>query len=169
MFIVIFHERNEDFIRWWSNLGCNSLFFNDASKGNLGIGGARGVIFDTKQRKHKEYAWGIRKKYNNGVEWLALIKGLEITGSRGIEEMAVFGEPLMVAREERNLSNNHKSSSIKLQYTFEYLVSDFKILKFFHIMRENNKQADQMANKGVLNGCGILICNEEGHQRSWIP
>ena len=66
----------EDFIGWWKNAGCNSLFFDDALKGNLGLAGAGGVIFNSKGNKIKEYSSGIGKQTNNCVEWLALIKGL---------------------------------------------------------------------------------------------
>ena len=56
----------------------SSLFFDGASKGKPGIAGACGVIFDCKENKQKEYACGIGRETNNGVEWYALIKGLEL-------------------------------------------------------------------------------------------
>ena len=46
----------EDFNVWWKNVGCNSLFFDGASKGNSGLAGAGGVIFDSKGNKIKEYS-----------------------------------------------------------------------------------------------------------------
>ena len=141
---------SEDFATWWSNLGCNYLLFNRASKGNLGLVGVGGVIFYYEGNKYKEYAWGLGKKYNNGVEWLALMKGLEIERNCGIKELAIFGDSLMITCKARNLIKNYKSSSIKLHYTFKLLVSEFKDLKVFHILRENNNQVDLMANKGVL-------------------
>ena len=57
----------EEFNCWWKKLGCNSLFFDGASKGNPGMAGARGVYFSSKCIKLKEYAWGITKKTNNGA------------------------------------------------------------------------------------------------------
>ena len=120
-------------------------------------------------KKQKEYAWGLGKKSNNGTEWLALMKGLEIARSCRIEELAVFGDSLMVTREGRKLSKNYKSLSIKLHYILKCLGSEFKSLKFFHILRANNKQEDLMANKGVLLECGVLVCNEERHGIRWIP
>ena len=82
----------EDFANWRLNLGCNSLFFNGSSKGNLGLARAGGVIFYPGGNKQKDYAWGLGKKSNNGVEWLALIKGLEIAISCGMEELAIYGD-----------------------------------------------------------------------------
>ena len=58
---------SEDFKCWWKKLGCNSLFFDGASKGNLGMAGTGGVYFNSEGIKLKEYAWGINKKTNNGA------------------------------------------------------------------------------------------------------
>ena len=54
------------------------MFFDGASKGNPRIAGVGRVIFDYKGNKQKEYAWGIGRETNNGAEWYALIKGLEL-------------------------------------------------------------------------------------------
>ena len=47
----------------------------------------------------KEYAWGIDRKTNNGEEWLALIKDLELVMKDGIEELVVIGDSSMVIGE----------------------------------------------------------------------
>ena len=57
---------------------------------------------------------------------------------------------------------------MKLHYILNFLGREFKSLKFFHILRENNKQADLMANKGVLLEYGELVCNEERNEIRWI-
>ena len=103
----------KDFKCWWKKLGYSSLFFDGASKGNPGMEGAGGVYFSLEGINLKEYAWGIDKKTNNGVEWLALIKGLELERKEGIEELAVFGDSCMVIVEARNLVRNRKSSITK--------------------------------------------------------
>ena len=77
------------------------------------MAGVGGVYFNLKGIKLKEYAWGIDKNTNNGVEWLALIKGLELARKEGIEELAVFGDSCMVIGEARNLVRNRKSPITK--------------------------------------------------------
>ena len=74
----------EEFKCWWKNLGCSSLFFDGSSKGYPGMAGVGGVYFNSEGSNLKEYAWGIEKKTNNGAEWLALIKGLELARKEGI-------------------------------------------------------------------------------------
>ena len=110
----------EDFKCWWKKLGCSSLFFDGASKGNPGMAREGGVYFNPKGSKLKEYAWGIDKKTNNGVEWLALIKGLEMVRKEGIEELAVFGDSCIVIIEptnpvrNRKNPNNQNSAAVKM-------------------------------------------------------
>ena len=78
--------------------------------------GAGRVLFDSKGSKMNEYSWGIGKKTNNGVEWLALIEGLELASSVGIEELVVFGDSMMVIREARNLEKNRKNPTTKTHH-----------------------------------------------------
>ena len=128
-----------------------------------------GVIFYLGGNKKKDYSWGLGKKSNNGDEWLTLIKGLEIASNCRMEELAVYGDSLMVIREARFLYKKIKTPTIKMHHILIYLGRDFKSIKFFHILRTNNKQVDLMAKKGVLQDYGELICNEERKGTSWIP
>ena len=78
-----------------------------------------------------------------------------------MEELAVYGDSFMVIRESRKMNKNYKSLTIKLHYIPNCFGREFKSLKFFQILRANNKLADLMANKGVLLEYGELDCNEE--------
>ena len=93
----------EDLSKWRNNSRISSLFFDGASKGDLGIAGAGGVIFDHKGIKQQENAWGIGRATNNGAKWYALIKGLELAREMGIEEMNVIGDSLIVIREQEKI------------------------------------------------------------------
>ena len=46
----------EEFKGRWKKLGCISLFFDGASKGNLGMTGLGGVYFNSEGIKLKEYS-----------------------------------------------------------------------------------------------------------------
>ena len=79
------------------------------------------------------------KKSNNGVEWLALIKGLEIANSCGMEELAVYGDSLMVIREEILLYKKRNIPLTKIHHILIYIGMEFTSLNFFHILRTSNK------------------------------
>ena len=150
-------------------MGCNSLLFYGASKGNLGLAGARGVIFDPGENKMKDFAWGLGNKSKNGAEWLDLFKGLEIASSCGMEEIVVYGDSLMVIKEARLLYKKIKNLTIKMHHILICLGREFGSIKFFHILRTNNKQVDLTANRGVLLYYGDIVYNEEMKGISWIP
>ena len=114
-------------------------------------------------------AWGINKKTNNGVEWLALIKGLELARKEGIEELAVFGDSCMVIGEARNLVRNIKNPITKTHQLLKCVAREFKAINFLHILRENNSHADRLANQGVDLECGSLLCEQQDQERNWIP
>ena len=75
---------NDEHQNWRTTIGINTLFFDGASKGNPGIADAGGVIYDSHGNKQIEYDWGIGRETNNGAEWCALIKGLELAKDIGI-------------------------------------------------------------------------------------
>ena len=132
------------------------------------MAGAGGVYFSPEGIKLKEYAWGIDRKTNNGVEWLALIKGLELARNDDIEELVVLCDFCMVIGETRRIARNRKKAVNKTQHLLKCMVNEFKAINFLHVLRENNKHADSMANKGVELDCGSLLCNQQVYERNWI-
>ena len=159
----------KEFNDWWKNLGCNSLFFDKALKGKPRPVGESGVIFHSKGNNIKEYSWGIGKNTNNGVEWLALIKGLELVKNLGIEDLANLGYSMMVIKEARNLSKNQKKPKTKTHHILKCMVDEYKAINFLHLLRANNQQADIMANKGVDLECDVLVLDQKVFLRNWIP
>ena len=138
-------------------------------KGNPGLESAGGVIFDSMGNKQKEYAWGIGRSTNNGAEWLALIKGLELARDMGIEEMSVIGDSLIFTGEARNISRNWKSPSSKMHHLLFCLAKEFKWINFVHVPRIQNHKAYIMANKGVGLRCGVLEKDNVILENIWIP
>ena len=78
---------------------CHSLFFDGTYKGNPRITSEGGLSFYPRGNRQKDYAWGFGEESNNYVEWLALVKGLEIVNTLGFKDIVVFGDSLLVIRE----------------------------------------------------------------------
>ena len=133
------------------------------------MAGEGGVFFDSEGNKLKEYAWEIDRKTNNGAKWLTLIKDLELARNVGIEELVVFGDLSMVIGEARKMTRNQKNPITKTHNLLKSIVNEYKSINLLHVLRENNKQADIMANQGVGIDCGILVCDQQDNERNWIP
>ena len=132
------------------------------------MAGARGFYFNFEGIKLKEYACGIDEKTNNGAEWLALIKGVEMARKYGIEEMVVFSDSCMVIGEARKLMMNRKNPVTKTHHLLKCIVNYYKAINFLHVLRENNRQAGIMTNKGVGLDCGDLLCDQQSYERNRI-
>ena len=85
---------------------------------------------------------------------------MELARNDGIEELVVFGDSCMVIGEARKIARNRKKIVNKTQHLLKCMVNEFKAINFLHVLRENNKQADSMANKGVDLDCSSLLCNQ---------
>ena len=145
------------------------MFFYSASKGNPGLVGAGGVIYDPMGNKQKEYAWGIGRAMNNGAKLIALIKGLELARDTGIEEISVIRDSLIAIREAIRITRNWKSQTSKMHHLLLYLGKEFKSISFLDVLRGQNHQEDVMANKGVGLRCGVLEKENDILENIWIP
>ena len=58
-----------DFSDWWKNKNKVTIFFDGASKGNLGEAGAGGVLFNPSGNIIIFFSWGLGKRKNNHAEW----------------------------------------------------------------------------------------------------
>ena len=61
-FIVEIRKDKEEFHQWKKTLQCHTLFFDGASKGNLGEAGVGGIIFDPGGNPVVSFPWGIGRK-----------------------------------------------------------------------------------------------------------
>ena len=96
-------------------------------------------------------------------------KGLELVRKAGIEEVVFFGDSCMVIVEARKLVRNRKSLIKKNHHLLKCMLNDYKAINFLHILRENNKHAISMANKGVELDCRDILCDQQDYERNWIP
>ena len=87
----------------------------------------------------------------------------------GIKELMVFGDLIMVIGEVRKRTRNCKNPVTKTHHLLKCIVNEYKAINFLHVMRENSKQANIMANKGMGLDCGDLVCNQQAYERNWIP
>ena len=58
-------ETDSDFQDWWRKQGKTTIFFNGASKGNLGTTRAGRVIYSPKGTCEDSINWGLGKRTNN--------------------------------------------------------------------------------------------------------
>ena len=144
------------FIKWKASLTELCLFFDGASKGNPGAAGGGGVFVSAEGIMVSSFAWGLGIESNNTAEFCALWQGLRIARSKGITMLTVFGDSRMLIQA---LIKKKRPSQIKLALLYQkihLILQSFRSISFYHVLRGLNTLADREANRGVLQGRGML-------------
>ena len=96
------------------------------------------------------------------AEALDLWQGLRIAKEMGISELTIIGNPrINICALAENLMPNNMTLRHLIQKIMAQ-TSSFKKIDFYHVLRENNSNADHEANKGTSLSLGELILNEQG-------
>ena len=128
------------------------LQFDGACRGNpsntIGTGailyGENNIVADTSSRKYE-----VDEGTNNVAEYLSLIDGLRLAQTNNVKNILVEGDSQLIINQ---ITDVYKVKSSKLVYyhnVVKTLIKSFDQVEFRHILREFNKEADQLANKAL--------------------
>ncbi len=122
------------------------------ARGNPGPGGYGVVIEDHAGRKLDEIARFLGKTTNNVAEYSALIAALEYAVGPGFKALKVLSDSELLVRQMRG---EYKVRNAALQTLYNKAgalareLNDFQVL---HIPREENREADHLANVAMDRG-----------------
>ena len=128
------------------------LQFDGGSRGNPGPSGSGAVIYFKGEEIWSNYLFLGQKQTNNYAEYSGLIMGLEYALKMNITCLLVEGDSLLVINQ---LTNKYKCKSDNLLplYTKAIELSkQFESIEFNHILRNQNKRADELSNNAM--DCG---------------
>ena len=122
-----------------------TIHTDGGARGNPGPAGIGVVLeFDGQTHNFKKY---IGETTNNQAEYKAVILGLEKAKELGADEVDVFLDSELV---QQQLSQKYKVKNQGLAPLFVQawnLSIGFKKIKYVHVRREDNKEADALVNK----------------------
>ena len=125
-----------------------TLFIDGASKGNPGHAGI-GIRIEADGEVLKEYCEYIGCTTNNVAEYRALIKGLEIAAQFKANRVTVFSDSELVVRQMNGTYKVKSEGLLPLYQTAQMQSRTFDGFQIQHVRREQNKEADQLANQGI--------------------
>ena len=123
--------------------------FDGCSKNNPGLAGAGYTIFDGDKELYFGNTFVGENATNNHAEYAGLILGLSQAIEFGIKKIIVEGDSLLVINQ---MTGKFKCISLNLIQLYEKakeLEKQFKEIHFKHILRNENKRADQLSNIAV--------------------
>lgn len=156
-------KNKEEFCAWISNHKLHSLFFDGAAKGNPRKAGPGGTVNSTEGTLIHSFAWGLGFNSSIQAEALALYQGLKLLLSLEIKEAIILGDSQVIIK---LMVTNTAPRDLRLARQIQRIRSLGKLfqnLKYFHVLRENNKEADREANKATLLSAGA---NDKGRDRN---
>ena len=129
------------------------MYADGASRSNPGPSGIGVVIYKNKQEIYtiSEY---IGTKTNNEAEYLALLKGLDYLIEQDEQFVNCFLDSKLVVEQAKGNYRVKAENLIPLNQQLKSSINQFKEINFFHVPREKNTRADELANEGIDNTKG---------------
>jgi len=103
---------------------------------------------------------------NIQAEALALFQGLKQVKELGIKEVNVIGDSQSIIKTIVDNSPPKDLRLARLVSRIKSLIKSFQSINFFHVWRENNKDADAEANKVALLSTSSLLRDRD---EDWDP
>ncbi|MDD3778419.1 MAG: ribonuclease HI family protein [Patescibacteria group bacterium] len=128
------------------------IFSDGGARGNPGPAGIGAIIYDAKGKVLAEIAEYLGKTTNNQAEYRALIAALNKAKNLKLKVVDCYLDSELVVKQ---LNRQYKVKNKELSPLFleVYNISlSFKKITFNHIKREQNKEADRLANEAMDRG-----------------
>jgi probable phosphoglycerate mutase len=133
-----------------------TLYADGGSRGNPGHAGAGSVVFDTAGKRVVEVADYLGIATNNVAEYEAVLRGLRKLHSEYPEDY--FKQMPLLIRMDSKLVIEQLKGAYKVKHpnlipryleVKNVLARHFGTVRFEHVLREFNKDADALANKAM--------------------
>ena len=125
------------------------LFTDGASKGNPGPAGAGWVLINDQEAKAVKECRFLGQATNNEAEYQALILGLQKALSCGIQEIRIMMDSELLVRQLNGLYRVKNPRLAIFFHRVQDLLLKFSKYAILHIPREQNREADRMANEAI--------------------
>ena len=123
-----------------------TAFFDGGARANPGPAGYGVYIVDGNGEVLAELFEPLGIATNNVAEYRGLIAALEWAVERGVQELAVRGDSLLIVEQMRGNYRVKNEGLIPLHQRARALVAKIGKVSFEHVRRENNKVADRLSN-----------------------
>ena len=136
------------------------LHTDGGARGNPGPAGIGAVLMDPTGEVIDEIAQGIGVATNNVAEYKALIAGLELALAKGVTDIDVFLDSQLVVSQVKGEWKIKNDQLRSLAARAERFLSKFESHSLNHVPREQNADADKLANQGMDQA---ELDEDEGH------
>jgi ribonuclease HI len=125
------------------------VWCDGAARGNPGPAGAGSQITTPDGDVVAEIAQGLGETTNNVAEYTAAILGLERAGELGATDVLLRSDSQLLVNQLNGVYRVKTAHLRPLHGRVRELAAGFDTIRFEHVPRERNTEADRLANEGV--------------------
>ena len=125
------------------------LYFDGASRGNPGRAGAGIWMMDGEGKKVAEMSRYLGHKTNNQAEYWALLLGVREAKRLGGKSLHIFTDSELVERQIKGVYRVRDLDLKALHRTVQQNLKAFSSFEIESIPREENREADRLANEAI--------------------
>lgn len=125
------------------------IFTDGGARGNPGPAGLGVYITDESGKVVMEHSRYLGEKTNNQAEYLAVVDALEHATQLGADEVDMFLDSELIVKQlhgEYRVKNKELASLFVRVWN---LSTGFKKIRYTHVRREKNKDADRLVNEAI--------------------
>lgn len=144
-----------------------TVYFDGGARGNPGPAGAGAVLVGSDASKSRAGKF-IPHATNNVAEYTALLLGLDLAASAGYTDIEVRGDSQLVIN---HMTGTYKAKSSNLTALYKEAkekVEKFKSVKFVHVPRAENGEADALANR-CMDEKADIVGDDSGSVTEAVP
>lgn len=124
------------------------IYIDGAARGNPGESGI-GVLIREESGRTREVKKYLGTRTNNQAEYTALITALESVKDHRNQEIHIFTDSLLLANQMNGIWKVRHPEIRELHTRAKSLIEGFSRVTIRHIPREQNKEADRLANIAI--------------------
>lgn len=126
-----------------------TIHTDGAARGNPGPAGAGAFIQDAAGEVVSEDCRYLGEATNNVAEYEALLLGLERAKELGARRLEMRADSELVVRQVRGEYRVRNPALQRLHARVVQLASEFESVEYRHVRREQNRDADRLANRAI--------------------
>lgn len=126
------------------------------ARGNPGPSGYGVVIHDSAENKLATWSQYLGCQTNNYAEYQALIAALEYALEHGPNALKVISDSELIVRQIKGIYRVKDPSLRKLYERASKLISQLDWFTIEHVLRDHNREADELANQAMDKGPDAL-------------
>ena len=126
-----------------------TIYCDGASRGNPGEAGIGFIVLDEQGSTVRRVSDYLGKSTNNVAEYTALIRALQETIKLGGTHVRAYSDSELVVKQLKGEYRVKNQGLLPLFQQVAGLAARFEEFIIEHLPREQNKEADDLANKGI--------------------